>query len=432
MMIGNSTDAAPAMEGNAYRTLLDAVGAFVYATDLRGNFTFANKLVLELLRPGLQLEDVIGKAFTDFVAIDEDAGLRETDRRVLEHGETIEREEANYIHATGETRHYWSTKKPLRDGSGTIVGMIGISHDITEKKRLEDQLLRQKNLLNAVLENVDALVYLKGADHRFQYVNPRVADAFGIAADSIVGRLDSDFLAPEVGARFQALDTAILESGKRHTSEEVMLDADGRVRHYWSVVVPGVDADGTPALIGVSTDITELHELREELRRQTRTDSLTNVANRRSFFERATSDFAHARADGGAMSLIAIDIDHFKQINDHYGHPVGDKVLQDFAECCAGALRPDDLLARTGGEEFCVLLPGVGIEDAHATAERLRAMTAACPCGEFPELRVHISLGVSSMAPGDPDFDALFRRADRALYQAKERGRNCTVTLPGP
>ena len=128
----------PAAAGGPYRQLLDEVGAFVYTTDRDGRYTYANQLVLDLLG-GHSLEAVLGRSFTDFVDIGE-AGdtLRKTDRQVLELGETIAREETNHIHATGETRSYWSIKKPLRDASGAIVGMIGISHDITEKKRLED------------------------------------------------------------------------------------------------------------------------------------------------------------------------------------------------------------------------------------------------------------------------------------------------------
>ncbi len=415
----------------AYRHLLDEVSAFVYTTDIQGRFTFANRPVLDLLGQGLQLEDVIGKSFTDFVDIGEDADLRETDRRVLELGETIARDEVNYIHATGEMHIYWSTKKPLRNADGHIVGLIGISHDITEKKQLEDKVRQQRNLLDTVLENIDALVYLKNADHRFLYVNQHVANALGQPRENIIGRLDSDLLPPAEAERFQQLETTILATGKRHAGEESLCDADGRLRHFWSVVVPGTDANGTPALIGLSTDITELHELKEELRRQAALDSLTGLANRRTFFERAVDDFARCRQNGQTLSLIAIDLDHFKLINDSYGHPVGDDVLRDFTHCCMEALRPDDLFARTGGEEFCVLLPGADLDAAHATAERLRRITEAChPCVEHPQLHFTISLGVSAAHPDDADFDALFRRADRALYVAKDQGRNCTVLLP--
>ena len=426
------TDArASALTSDWYRQLLDEVGAFVYTTDTHGNYTYANRLVLELLG-NPPLDAIIGKAFTDFVDIGE-AGdtLRETDRRVLRDGETIAREETNVIHATGESRTYWSIKKPLHDGDGTVIGMLGISHDITEKKRLEDQVKQQKALLDAVLDNLEGLVYVKGANRRFLYANKHLSTVFGQPVESIVGRLDSELMPREVADAFWEKDLQILASGQRYAGEESLVDAAGRLCHYWSVVVPWSGFDGTPALIGLITDITELHALKEELQRQTRTDSLTGIANRRSFFERADLEFARSHRHGVPLSVIAIDIDHFKRINDDYGHPVGDLVLQDFATCCQRMLRTEDLCARTGGEEFFILLPNTTMAAAHAIAERIRVESAACQVSpEHPQLRITASFGVADMGTADANFGAIFSRADRALYAAKQAGRNRVCLLP--
>ncbi|MBS0194799.1 MAG: diguanylate cyclase [Proteobacteria bacterium] len=423
------TPAPPTSSDLAYRQVLDEVGAFVYTTDLQGHYTYANRLVLDLLRPGLRLDEVIGKAFTDFVKIDEDAELRQTDIRVLRDGETIYREEANLIHATGELRTYWSIKKPLRDADGAIVGMIGISHDITDKKRLEDAVRRHKDLLDTVLDSVDALVYMKDADGLFLYANQRVAQAFGRPAEAIIGCRDADLLPPEVAARFREVDRRILATRERSVSEEAVRDATGRECHYWSVVAPCAAPDGTPAVIGFSTDITELHELKEELQRQARTDSLTGIANRRTLFVEAQAAFSRSRRHGHTLSLIAIDLDHFKQINDRYGHPTGDEVLRDFAQACLDCLRKEDLLARTGGEEFCILLPETPLAHANATAERIREVAARiCPGGR-DTAPVTASIGVTCMEPADASFDQMFSRADKALYAAKAQGRDCVVAL---
>ncbi len=423
--------AQPPANNDAYRQLLDAVGSFVYTTDLAGRYTYANQLVLELLGPGLRLDDVLGKSFTDFVDIGE-AGdsLRETDHQVLEQGETIAREETNVIHATGESRSYWSIKKPLRDATGAIIGMIGISHDITEKKRLEDQVRQQKELLDTVLDNIDGLVYVKGANRRFLYANRHLAEVFGRPVDEVVGQLDSELMPRDVADAFWEKDAHMLATGERYAGEESLIDAEGRLRHYWSVVVPWPDFNGIPALIGLITDITELHALKEELQRQTRTDSLTGLANRRSFQERAESEFARSRRHAAPLSLVAIDIDHFKRVNDDHGHAVGDRVLQDFASCSQHALREEDLCARTGGEEFCILLPDTDAAAACAIAERIREMTSSChPCPEHPSLVITASFGIACVEPTDTHFGTLFSRADRALYAAKQNGRNRTCLL---
>ena len=418
-------------ESIAYQHLLDEVGSFVYTTDLEGRYTYANQLVLQLLGSDLTLPDVLGKSFTDFVDIGE-AGdsLRKTDRHVLEQGITIAREETNYIHASSEWRTYWSIKKPLRDSTGTIIGMIGISHDITEKKRLEEKVHKQNELLDSILENVQALVYMKSADRRFLYGNRHLATVFGKPIEDIIGHLDSDLMPQDVADAFWEKDLRILETGERYAGEESLIDAQGQQRHYWSVVTPWTGFDGKPALIGLVTDITELHTLKEQLRQQAQTDALTGVANRRYFMERAEQEFARSRRQGHSLSLITFDVDLFKQVNDRYGHITGDNVLQQLSQCCQSTLRESDLLARTGGEEFCILLPETHLTEACATAERLRTL---CECSTLaanhPELRVSTSLGVACMNEQDTTFQSLFARADRALYVAKDQGRNRIAVL---
>lgn len=424
-----SPDPASAPVPDAYRVLLDEVGAFVYTTDLEGRYTYANQLVLQLLG-GQALEAVLGREFGDFVQLPEAvyAALRAADLRVMRDGETIAREETNLIRATGELRTYWSTKKPLRDVSGHIIGMLGISHDITEKKHLEDQVRQQKELLDAVLNNVDALVYMKDAHRRFVYANPSVAQAFGLPVHAIVGRQDTELMPQAIADQFWAVDQQIMATGQRQTSEVALPDAQGRLRHYWSVVVPGTAPDGTAAVIGLSTDITELHALKEQLQQRADSDGLTGLANRRSFWEQAERQFALSRRHGVPLALLALDIDHFKQVNDNHGHPMGDLVLKAFADCCRRVLRSTDLCARTGGEEFCILLPATDLDGACAMAERIRTEVAALRLDDLgPQVRISASLGVATLCAQSPGFETLFSRADRALYAAKRQGRNRTV-----
>lgn len=408
-----------------FRQLLDVVDAFIYATDINGNYTFANRQVLDLLGgPSLTLEQVLGRAFTDFVDIGE-AGetLRATDRQVLEQGEVIAREEANLIHATGELRHYWSVKRPLRDAQGGIIGLLGISYDITEKKQLAEKAERQKALLDTILDNIAALVYVKDRGQKYLYANRPVAEMFGLSREGVVGKTDWELFPQEVAQMFRDTNEEIFATGKKAVTEENLLSADGSRHHYWNVAVPCITPEGIEAIVGTSTDITDLHRLKERLRRQAETDSLTGIANRRHFFEPAEKIFAQHKGSR-SLALIAIDVDHFKQINDSHGHPVGDEVLRHFARCCGGRLRSRDLFSRTGGEEFCILLPDTTLADAHQLAERIRQQVhEKCKVTEH-RLHITISLGVAAMQAGDANFTSLFRRADSALYQAKGAGRN--------
>lgn len=162
-----------------------------------------------------------------------------------------------------------------------------------------------------------------------------------------------------------------------------------------------------------------------DLRRQSRTDMLTKVPNRRFFDEQVNVEFDRSRRSQGALALLVVDIDHFKQFNDTYGHARGDDVLKTVADRLCQGVRRGDSVCRYGGEEFAVILPGVNGADAVQIAESLRKTLENNP---MPETKVTISIGVASTQDGNFEnaYD-LFKAADRALYQAKERGRNCVV-----
>ena len=161
------------------------------------------------------------------------------------------------------------------------------------------------------------------------------------------------------------------------------------------------------------------------------TDPLTGVYNRRTFKELAEPQLSRSRRAKLPVSLLMLDLDHFKRINDTYGHLGGDDVLKAFAELIRGCLRKEDLLARYGGEEFVVLLPGSSQASAAALAERIREGVSALPIKANNHLaRVTVSIGAASEA-GDtlPSLEAMLGRADEALYQAKREGRNRVVAL---
>jgi diguanylate cyclase (GGDEF)-like protein len=155
------------------------------------------------------------------------------------------------------------------------------------------------------------------------------------------------------------------------------------------------------------------------------TDPLTGLANRRRMEFQGRIAVREARTAGTPLALFAIDIDHFKAVNDAYGHATGDAVLARIAQECQRTLRQHDLIGRIGGEEFAGLLPGTSLEAAVQVAERIRGGVAALDLDDLvPGLRVTISLGVAALDRHDADFASLLDRADKALYRAKESGRD--------
>lgn len=175
----------------------------------------------------------------------------------------------------------------------------------------------------------------------------------------------------------------------------------------------------------------ELTETRNELARLASIDPLTGALNRRSLLARGELEFGRTRRHGRPLAVLALDLDHFKQVNDTLGHAAGDRVLVTLVQLCQEQLRINDALGRLGGDEFVALLPETDLEGARRVAERLRLASAQGLSNglEGLEQALSISLGLSVSHPRDADLHELLERADLALYQAKQAGRDCLVSL---
>ncbi|AOK15086.1 diguanylate cyclase [Burkholderia cepacia] len=172
-----------------------------------------------------------------------------------------------------------------------------------------------------------------------------------------------------------------------------------------------------------------LQRTNEKLEHLAATDPLTGATNRRHFLDRVETEIALAKRNGAPFSLLALDLDHFKAINDSYGHQAGDQVLQRFVDKCADAIRPYDGVARVGGEEFMVLLPQAALDTARSIGERIRAAIAGAPfeAGIGEPIKVTVSVGASEFGRDGETIDAILRKADERLYRAKHQGRNRVV-----
>ncbi len=180
--------------------------------------------------------------------------------------------------------------------------------------------------------------------------------------------------------------------------------------------------------------IVALEQARHAAHVQSITDSLTGLANRRHFVQTAQRVLDQAQRQPQPLAILVLDIDHFKRVNDTHGHDAGDQVLVEVARRCTQCLRPQDLLARWGGEEFVVLLPNTPLALAHQLAERIRETVAftAQLYTSSDAVRLTISVGVAGLAAGETrTLDALVQAADQALFQAKRAGRNQVSLAPG-
>jgi len=206
-------------------------------------------------------------------------------------------------------------------------------------------------------------------------------------------------------------------------------------RSYWVElnIVPLRDCTGRVThFAAIERDITEQKRLEDELAEQARSDPLTGLFNRRAFFEMAEAEASRLRRHGGVAALLLLDIDHFKSINDEYGHPVGDRALRALAQHCRQSLRAHDAIGRIGGEEFAVLLPTMSLAGAAEVAERLRLGISrlALPANDGT-FGFTVSIGIAPLSISDGGFAACLSAADGALYRAKREGRNRIAAADG-
>ncbi|MBI5165621.1 MAG: diguanylate cyclase [Magnetospirillum sp.] len=273
----------------------------------------------------------------------------------------------------------------------------------------------------SVIDTIPSPVWYKDGGGAYRMVNQSLRLMLG--ADPIH--------APECGIFLPDIDAATdreLLSGSR---DRVVFEAAARCygsqpRDLLVSKTALVDVDGRPlGIIGVATDITERKAMERELRRLATTDPLTGSFNRRHFMASASRELDRSLRHDHRLSVVMLDIDHFKRINDAHGHAIGDEALKMLVNDCRDELREHDTLGRLGGEEFAVLLPETAFAAAMEAAERLRLRVAAIrvPLPDGESLSFTSSLGVAAFA-GDYNVEALLARADAALYRAKASGRN--------
>lgn len=273
--------------------------------------------------------------------------------------------------------------------------------------------------LVAGFERSPLLVGLFDAQDRLRWANQAYAATFlrgGLALPVAFADVLRHGFRGGFGVKIDCGDIEAFLAGilpRRRAQPERSLQSDtvdGRWLQFNETLLP----DGW--MLTVATDITALKQHERVLLAAARTDVLTGVANRRHVLELAEQ--AIVQGGGRATSLVLVDLDHFKQLNDSRGHAVGDQALQRFCIACRGQLRGEDTIGRVGGEEFLLVLPGVDVQGAHAIVERLRGA-----CRLDPELPCTFSAGIASARRGEP-LATLLRRADAALYAAKRNGRN--------
>ena len=284
----------------------------------------------------------------------------------------------------------------------------------------------------SAVDHSSASILITDSEGIITYANPAMSRTSMYAPEELLGERPSLFKSGKVPvATFKTLWECI-SGGENWRGELLNRRKNGDL--YWEDVSISPVADEAGKLthfVAVKDDISERKKLEDELRRMATIDPLTSVLNRRSFFDLADREIARHRRYAGLLSAIMLDVDHFKTVNDRFGHQAGDEVLRIVASVCSAVLEDCGTIGRMGGEEFACILPDVSQAEAMAIAERLRAAVANTQAvmEDCDPVNVTISIGVASLIEADQDFDDVLRRADAALYRAKQAGRNLVCEL---
>lgn len=328
---------------------------------------------------------------------------------------------------------------PTLQGHNLTPAVFGISALVLWMGLFRCRLLNILPCIHAqVINTLPYAVMVSDQDGQMAVLNPAAEQITGVKDKEAVGRP-----AAEVFAAYPAI-VDLLSSSSEDLSHHVVgrdmaIKHANTTRHFSlaSAVITSNRGDfmGTAMILHETTDRVRLYK---EARRLANRDDLTGLPNRRFFFELTGKEFARAQRYEKPVAILMLDVDHFKSINDSYGHRVGDRVLRQVAQTCRKTLRTSDIMGRVGGEEFAILLPetdlGLAVEVAHRLVEQTRTIRldlGESRAGTTGPTKVTISVGVAQLQNTPPgpfeSFDSVFARADRALYQAKDAGRDTVV-----
>lgn len=326
-------------------------------------------------------------------------------------------------------RLHLKTLRRLKVDGEPYVASFGI--DITERTLAEEALTNEKDFFDAMVESTPGTFYVIDAEGNYRRWNNYLNRLTGLSDRELNNRTWLLTVLEEDRPQAATTMKEAIENGYAK-AELQMLTQDRGARHFF-ISVRRFVVNNAIYLVGAGVDTTDRQAMMKVLEHQAHTDPLTQVANRGHFVEVANQELARCRRYGHQLSLWMLDVDHFKAVNDTYGHHVGDVALQSLMATSREALRDWDIVGRMGGEEFAVLLPETDSMQALDVAERLRMAVAATdiPVEDGKVVHMTISTGIATANDGDVTVETLLERADKALYEAKHTGRNkvCVAEL---
>jgi len=323
----------------------------------------------------------------------------------------------------------WVNAVPVEGEGGTAAGVVATFTDITEQLRLRAAVDESEERYRLLAENSTDVV-VRAKDNVITFASPSLHTTLGWRPDEWVGHASRDFVHPDDLEQLTR-DYGDPATGNAGTARRRLLSSTGSYHWIETHYQPFLDATGTPdGYISAFRLIDDEVETEQELDRRARYDDLTGLLNRAEIIERLNAILIHPRRAGREIAVAFCDVDDFHAINERHGHGGGDEALRRLAERFASVVRDDDLVARFGGDEILVVLPGVhDLDQALGVADKLRRQALEPIPVQDEEFTVSISIGVTIAHHGE-SADSLIARADDAMFAAKSAGKDRVVAIP--
>jgi diguanylate cyclase (GGDEF)-like protein/PAS domain S-box-containing protein len=304
-----------------------------------------------------------------------------------------------------------------------VAGIMVSQRFVTQSERLQEMLRESESQLRHLIESAPLpLLIVRASDQQMLYGNERALQQFSLNVDTLQGRTLSEFHAdPEMRT---ALHEALSRQGSVRDYEVNLKDVNGRP--FWLLMsAQPTRYGGAVCLLVALANIDDRKRMQDDMRRKAMHDQLTGLPNRSMFLESLERAVRKGRRRGGRFSVLFVDLDNFKEVNDSLGHAAGDALLQAVSERLVSAVRQSDLVARMGGDEFVVLIEEHrGPEEVMIVAQKMLLLLERPVLLEWREVTISGSIGIATYPEDAEDVEALVKNADAAMYQAKERGRN--------
>ena len=400
------------------QTLLDNSESLIYAFDENERCILANHKTAQLL--GCSVAELIGRSRRDFVDSTDAIRHAKNDHDVLHSGKSLITEE-EFVDEFGVHFRFLSHKFPLPDASGKFFAVAGITTDITNLKLIESRL----SLAMKVFSRGSEGILIADNQCRITYVNQAFEKITGYMQHEVIGQNPHILSSGRHGSHFWSTFWSSLNETGQWMGEIWNRRRDGEIYPQW-ISVSRVDSNDIlgSQFIGVFRDITEQKQNEETIERLAFYDELTGCANRYLLRDRARQKILEMQRLAKTFALVFIDLDHFKDVNDVYGHGVGDQLLQKVATRLSDHIRETDTLSRIGGDEFIILISDIDQEVMDQKTQHLIERIVSPYIINETEINISASVGIAWFPKHGDDYDTLLKHADIAMYAAKEAGRN--------